>query len=239
MRTHPRQERPRRPEVPPLNPESTRLHAWNRFLSSLAFAELAASNACVVISRFFVVAPAEIQNREKYAKLYDRLADEELEHFNAVRDLCSFVEFPPQMAQDVYAGKLLTGLYPIDPYELIAVIHLVFEPTALAIMSHIRQNADKILPTWWAISVQSALESILADEARHVRQGREALEERWPHLPPDRRKAILKSLRRHYNFLRFGLESFFKDEPSLRPFVLSMRRRMSIACENAKIGFEV
>lgn len=192
---------------------------WNRFFSSLAFAERAAAEQCELIAAAY-----DSRQDRAGAETYREYAGEERRHFELARRACRSLISPPPRAEQAYAGALMSAEPSLA--ERLAVVHLAFEPSALAFLGHLYRNAESLLrDAAWARSVRESFGTILREEVTHTYQGRATLIREWEKETLHGRKTILGSLRRHRAFLCLGLQSFFGGSRDAPPgFVRSMLR---------------
>lgn len=194
-------------------------YQWNRFFSSLAFAEKAAAEQFEVIADGF-----RDRGDRKQEAVYRGYAEEERRHFELVSGICRELVEPSPRAKQAYQG----GLMSPDPSlaERLANVHLGFEPSALAFLGYFCRNSSKLLlDQEWARTARSAFRQILRDEVGHVYRGSETVEREWKNVDAAESGRILQSLRRHRAFLSLGLKSFFRDSRLTHcgtPFVEAM-----------------
>lgn len=178
---------------------------WDRFFSSLAFAEKAAAEQCELIAEAYGA-----RGDRAHEAIYRGYAKEEREHFELVSRVCRDDVPPPERAMAVYRGELLSPTPSLA--ERLATVHLGFEPSALAFLGHFYENAHRILADQERVrEVRSAFREILRDEVTHVYQGRKCFELEWQRADATEKAEVLRSLRRHRAFLRLGLKSFFHE----------------------------
>lgn len=200
---------------------------WNKFFSSLAFAELAAATECDFIAKHFSDS-GEVEMQTQYEKF----AEDERAHFKLVLGATPKVTSPPQRALSVYAGALYSPKASV--LEHMAVVHMAFEPAALAYLGFLYRNAFEVIEnSSFADRVQRACRAILKDEANHVVIGRHSFEKklRDKSLAP----TIFRSLKRHESFLKLGLKSFFsgldRQPDFIKPMVQDYGKRFQSAVE--------
>ena len=94
------------------------------------------------------------------------------------------------------------------------MIHLVFEPSALAFLGYLYQESKSLFADALLVQrIEKNFSLILRDEVNHVNEGSKIVAELWAAAPTSERRTCLKSIRRHRAFLVAGLKSFFKDDP--------------------------
>jgi uncharacterized ferritin-like protein (DUF455 family) len=203
---------------------------WNLFFSSLAHAEKAAADQCRVISKKFATA-----GNVRLSSKYVALATDEDSHFTLAEQLCMPLESPSLIAQRVYRGELMSS--DASVLERMSIIHLVFEPSALAFLGLLRQHADQISTDPKVIDrIERCLGEILKDEVSHVYEGRTLVEEQLEHSTPAEIKKTKRSIRRHRAFLIAGLKSFFKPSPDSSPVVQQMLSKFAFYFEKSNKG---
>lgn len=206
-------------ELSPKILSDSRLSNWNAFFSSLALAEKAAAEQCQLISEHYA--------REGNAALadeYAQLFEEEITHFQLASAVCLEAVEASNTAKAVYAGGLLSKSPSI--LERMAVIHLVFEPSALAFLGYLYQESQSVFTDALLVKrIKKNFSLILRDEVNHVHEGSKIVAELWGAAPERERRTCLKSIRRHRAFLVAGLKSFFKDDAETRAHLTPMLNR--------------
>lgn len=203
-------------------PRSSRplTRSWNAFFSSLARAEQAAARQCELVADGF-----EARGEQGLATRYREYAEEELGHFALASSVCrEFIE-PTARARQAYDGGLMSGRPSI--LERLAVVHIGFEPSALAYLGHLYRHADELLGSpGWAEQVRESFGPILREEVLHVHAGRGLILSEWARASAHERSLIVKTLRRYRAFLSLGLGSFFGEpHPECLPGMVSDYRR--------------
>jgi uncharacterized ferritin-like protein (DUF455 family) len=206
-------------ELSPKILSDSSLSNWNAFFSSLALAEKAAAEQCHLISKHYA--------REGNAALadeYAQLFEEETTHFQLASAVCLEAVEASNTAKAVYAGGLLSKNPSI--LERMAVIHLVFEPAALAFLGYLYQESKSLFTDALLVKrIERNFALILRDEVNHVNEGSKIVANLWAAAPAGEHRACLKSIRRHRAFLVAGLKSFFKDDPEARVYLTPMLDR--------------
>ncbi|MEQ1664343.1 MAG: hypothetical protein ABL927_03090 [Bdellovibrionales bacterium] len=205
---------------------SDKQFSWNAFFSSLAAAEHAAAVQCQQIAALFRKA-----KRFDLEQIYLKFSEEETGHFETVSSLInSEIEITPK-ARYVYAGKLMRRQDCV--LEKMAIVHLAFEPSALAFLGHIHQNAEVYFKDQkYAQKVKNAFGAILKEEVFHIHTGKELICELLKTSDHVTRKNIKDSLRIHKAFLSLGLKYFFKNSEDSRAFTASMLVNYNLRFEN-------
>ena len=202
---------------------------WNLFFSSLAHAEKAAANQCRKISTLLESTDHSLADK------YSGFALDEDQHFALAKDICQPLEVPTEMAQKVYRGDLMTDNASI--LERTAIIHLVFEPSALAFLGMLKQNVYLFAEDEkFAARVEKCFGDILRDEVGHVYEGKLLVQERLRHSSEREIRETKRSIRRHRAFLKVGLKSFFSNSPNLNPFLEQMLSRFEFYFEKSYAG---
>lgn len=191
---------------------------WNAFFSSLACAEQAAAVQCERIAEGF-----EARGDLNLASRYREYAGEERGHFRIVSAVCREFHDPTARARQAYDG----GLMNPDPsiLERLAVVHIGFEPSALAYLGYLFRYADELLgEARWASEIKAGFGAILREEVTHIHFGKNVILSEWAAASPGTQATVLKALRRHRAFLSLGLGSFFRGLPnaSVADFVPAM-----------------
>lgn len=205
-----------------LAPEPT--SAWDRFFSSLHFAEVAAAEQCELASKRFAA------RGESHASAYAEFAAQERRHAALARELCGALSAPLPRATAVYSGSLLSGVP--DPIEPLAVIHLAFEPAALGYLG-LAVNRARDLFGSRARLAKALLGDILRDETRHVAEGASFVREALSGAGPSRKRRLHAVVRRHRAFLKAGLAGFFGELPGGMELVGSLAGRYERAFRQA------
>lgn len=200
--------------------------SWNAFFSSLASAERAAAIQCKQIAALFHAA-----HRYDLEQIYFKFSEEETGHFETVRSLIDCEMDITPKARYVYAGQLMRRQDCV--LEKMAVVHLAFEPSALAFLGHIHQNAEVYFKDQkYAQKVKNAFGAILKEEVFHIHTGKELIFELLKTSDHATRKNIKNSLRIHKAFLSLGLKYFFKSIEDSRIFTDNMLVNYNLRFEN-------
>lgn len=210
---------------------SQELH-WNQFFSILAFAEKAAADQCELIADEY-----SKRGDQLHESLYRKYAAEERGHHALVKSICRDETLPSKRAQEVYDGKLLP---PDAGLGLrLALVHLAFEPSALAYLGYFSRHAPSLLcDQQWAKATQKAFRKILREEVVHIYRGKNCLELEWERADDQEKQKIRRGLRLHSSFLALGLKTFF-PAPESQAFVEKMvrgyRKRVLKLCQTLPV----
>jgi hypothetical protein len=200
--------------------------SWSAFFSSLASAERAAAIQCKQIAALFHAA-----HRFDLEQIYLKFSDEEAGHFKMVSSLIENKIEITTKARFVYEGKLMRRQDCV--LEKLAVVHLAFEPSALAFLGHIHQNAEVYFKDQkYAQKVKNAFGAILKEEVFHIHTGKELIYELLKTSDQVTRKNIKNSLRIHKAFLSLGLKFFFKSIEDSKIFTDNMLVNYNLRFEN-------
>lgn len=216
---------------PKISQESNEAKPWISLFSSLYLAELAASEQASLAVPYFAA-----QGKDHIANFYRSMATEEREHAVLVRGLFDYFIEPPELAYMIYGGERCLTKGDVATIERLALVHLVFEPSALAFLSHIYTIAPQIFTEDWAEVIQSVCRQILADEASHVREGRRILAPLLSTLTDTDQQLIQKSVKTHHAFLLGGIRRFFQGTPHFSPIAQALSERYSFAFANTTSG---
>jgi uncharacterized ferritin-like protein (DUF455 family) len=221
-------------EMPSQAADQQTAKRWNALFSSLAFSEEAAAVVCNEIA-----INLEKNGLTELAKKYRETLNEELNHFRLLKEVCEPVEVPPPTARDVYAGKFFLTRSNL---ELMSLVHLVFEPSALAFLGYLKTNAHKILPDnhEWQARVQRNFSEILRDEVSHVHEGRSFVLAALATASDEEKALTKKSMRKHRAFIKAGLASFFRDMEGGAPvFITDMLSRFDFYFHKTMEGIAI
>lgn len=198
--------------------------AWDRFFSSLHFAEVAAAEQCELASRRFAAMG------DSRAAAYSEFSSQEYRHAKLARELVGELTTPEPRAKAIYAGSLLSGI--ADPIEPLAVIHLAFEPAALAYLGTAVNRAAELFGSRARLA-RALLADILRDETRHVREGAAVIRADIASADDSRRRRLHATVRRHRAFLKAGLSGFFSELPGGSTLVGALSTRYERAFRQA------
>ncbi len=206
------------------SPSDPQSRPWNALFSSLYLAECAAAREA---------AWAHAETRKigniKAAGFYLEMAREEERHAELVKRMFSEFIVPPRTTYDVYAAKrcLLDG--PANLVERLAVVHLIFEPSAMAFLSYIQNEAETLFTAEWSRTIRAASLEILQDEAKHIRTGRDYVQSGLDGVSDVERLKIQASMKTHRAFLKGGIRRFFAGtELSHLPEILNERYEFAL-----------
>jgi hypothetical protein len=194
-----------------LTPHSQSLQtAWDRYFSGLSASEFAAGRQCHLIASEF-----EKLGRNDLAKMYYQFAIEEEDHGRLGGAMGSRAYPLTETAQEVFKGKQLESGHVLS--NRLMVIHSVFEPSALAILGFLNQNADEIFDRYRANIVKACTASVLRDEVGHVLDGAKLIKELIDDgtLPKPSAETVA-CMKFHLAFVKSGFRSFFSDVPGYR-----------------------
>jgi hypothetical protein len=182
---------------------------WHRLLSSAAAAEHAAAVHTARLSDYF-----QATEREDLAVLYGQFSKEELRHEIAVLRTCEPTPLTT-ISRQVYGCERMrlhdTAWWHI---ELMSVVHLVFEPAALAYLSFLCKNAHAIFEQPWADIICQEFARIVSEESVHMSTGRQLIRDLTPSLGDDILATLKQSIATHRAFATFGVRRFFCNVPS-------------------------
>ena len=204
---------------------------WHRLFSSLALAEQAAGEQTQKIAEDF-----EALDNKEMAKHYKGIAQEEFGHARLVNEICRHHIKPPQLTFDIYSGKRCRTNGLASLVERLALVHLVFEPSALGFLSYIKRRANIFFEPNWARDIEVAFSKILKEESHHVRDGRLLVQEMFALLSTIEQTAIRKSISTHKAFLFAGFKTFFCDSPEQRNRADDMAERYKFSFRHAVRG---
>lgn len=192
-------------------PQSQSLQtAWDRYFSGLSASEFAAGHQCHLIASEF-----EKLGRKNLAKMYYQFAIEEEDHGRLGGAMGSKAYPLTQTANEVFKGKQLEIGHVLS--NRLMVIHSVFEPSALAILGFLNQNADDIFERYRANIVKACTASVLRDEVGHVLDGAKLIKELIDDgtLPKPSAETVA-CMKFHLAFVKSGFRSFFSEVPGYR-----------------------
>lgn len=187
-----------------MTPDCVGSRPWQALFSSLYLAEVAAGRQAVLASDEF-----RSHGDSSRAAFYKEMASEEVQHAAIVRKMFRDFAPPPNLACDVYDARRCLTTGRANMVERLAIVHLVFEPSAIAFLSFIGSEAPFIFEDAWAGEIQKSCRAILCDEARHVRSGREILTTLLAEIAREDIILIRRSMGSHKAFLTAGLRRFF------------------------------
>lgn len=179
---------------------------WHKLFSSLYLAEGAAATQADFLAKKYKASG----NQDLY-KFYDNMADEERHHAELVKNIIFEFHLPPQTSMDIYSAKRLRCDGNANILERAAIIHIAFEPAALAFMSYIYSRANELFENRWAATIRKSFLAILADEANHAKIGRQIIKDQLISINYEDCQKIKKSLYTHRAFLVGGIRKYFKN----------------------------
>lgn len=192
---------------------------WNALFSSLYLAELAAAKqAEYAAAEFYKLGNVEA------AGFYQRMAEEERSHAVIVQSMISEFIPPPQISYDVYDGKRCKTSGDANLAERLSIVHMVFEPSALAFLSFVKAEAENVFESDWAKIITDGCTSILWDESRHIRTGKEMIAPLLAELSDSELDLVKSGMKSHKAFLSAGIRTFFRGSAfSSLPKILNDR----------------
>lgn len=215
----------------PITRDSEEAKPWLALFSSLFLAELAASEQAGRAAEEF-----ERCGQKEFARFYRDMEREERNHADLVRLLFDDFIAPPRLALDIYGAQRCLAHGRVGLVERLALIHLVFEPSALAFLSHISASARLFFSDDWARTIRSSCRQILADEVAHVRQGRTLLVDQLANMGSADKELIHRSIRTHRNFISAGIRRFFQGSVPFAGAPKVLNERFTFAFDNAVHG---
>ena len=194
-----------------VNPQCLSLQtAWDRYFSGLSASEFAAGHQCHLIAKEF-----ETLGRKDLAARYYQFAIEEEDHGRLGGAMGSRAYPLTPTAIEVFKGEQLENGHVLS--NRLMVIHSVFEPSALAILGFLNQNADDLFDRYRANIVKACTASVLRDEVGHVLDGAKLIKELIDDgtLPKPSVETVA-CMKFHLAFVKSGFRSFFADVPEYR-----------------------
>lgn len=208
-----------------------RAKSWNSFFARLAQAEHAAANQCLWLSSQFS-AMGELDLAANYAEM----AKEEFGHANLVLNVCrSQTELTDVMAQ-IYSGERLKCAGHARIVEVLALIHLCFEPSAMAFLSFIHKEAHNFFEKEWADTVSSNFSVILKEESLHIKSGKKIVRRFLKELSSEEVKAITSSIGSNRRFIIGGIRRSFRTGSDDLNLAKLLEERYEFAFQNAISG---
>jgi len=188
-----------------LGPADPFAEPWNRLFSTLYLAESAAAVRARALADHFHKTGDEIRR-----EFYLDMAAEEEGHADLVRSIVGRFYDADDKTKDVYAGRRCRLPENIRYLEWLVIIHQVFEPSALAILSYLRKYADEYFESAWARQIKRVTARILREEAAHIRKGcQHILAERRCLLSEGIVRDLKISIRTHKRFIESGIYGIF------------------------------
>lgn len=184
--------------------------AWDRYFSGLSASEFAAGHQSHLIAHEF-----EKLGRKDLADRYYQFSIEEEDH-GRLGAAMGTKQYPlTSKAREVFKGDLLEKGHVLS--NRLMVIHSVFEPSALAILGFLNQNADDIFERYRANVVKACTASVLRDEVGHVLDGAKLIKELIDEgTLPKPTSDTIACMKFHLAFVKAGFRSFFSDIPSYK-----------------------
>jgi hypothetical protein len=215
----------------PVDSSSLLAEPWLRLFSSLSLAEEAAGK----LTRWAAEEFLRSGNLELF-RHYQRIADEEFIHAKLVRAVARTFFVPPDASLGIYAGQrfVLTGRARLA--EVLATIHLVFEPSALAFLSYIQVRAPEFFVGSWATDVENAFGAILRDESEHIKSSFDILSALISGLRDEERIQLRRTMRTHRIFLKAGIQNFFSANDFQRRIGRELNERFDFSYQQVMKG---
>lgn len=192
----------------------TEFDVWNEFFLDLAEAEYAASREALWISTVFQNA-----GETKLSEKYGTIAEEERKHGDLMTGLSEGpMQSKARASQEILSGSRCSFEQCQDNalLERLVLVHLVFEPSALAILSFIVRNTKEFFNPGRAKRVKQDLCEILMDESKHIKESLDLIQVLWANAEDDVRKSIDQSVGRHRSFIKAGIRTTFSKQGPMK-----------------------